>query len=109
MTAVFAQLHLRFVQGDLNEPGAKFCFVAKTRNVLEGFKDSLLRYFFCISVILQQRQCRKKYRSLVGAHKVIEGFHLACLDSADQNALSRSNFGHDSIERILVSMVNLYR
>jgi hypothetical protein len=36
MPAIFAQLHLRFIDGDLNQPSAELRFLPKTRKILES-------------------------------------------------------------------------
>src|SRR5882757_4628625 len=40
--AVFPQLHLRFIDRNLDQPRAEFRFLAETRKVLEGLTDCFL-------------------------------------------------------------------
>jgi len=54
MAPVFAQLHFRFVNRDLDHPGAELGFLTETGEVLKGFQHRLLCNVFCIGLIPDQ-------------------------------------------------------
>jgi hypothetical protein len=48
MSAILPQLEAGFIDGDLDQPGAKFAVSAKTRQRRESLQDSLLSNLLCI-------------------------------------------------------------
>src|SRR5262249_11977231 len=72
--AIFAELHFRFVDRNLNEPRAEFGLLAKPAQGFECLHHCFLSALFGMGIIFNDRKSRKKSGTLVRLDKFVESF-----------------------------------
>ena len=72
MSPVFPEACARFVDYDLNDPGAEFGLMAKLAEGLKSLQDGFLRHFRRIGFIVENREGHAMDRPLVRAHQFVE-------------------------------------
>ena len=84
MTAILAQFHLRFVNGNLNEPGTELRVASKMSKPLKGFQHGFLGNIFRVGIVPNQAEGGKEHCTLIWTHKVVEGVSVALLHAANK-------------------------
>src|SRR6266700_5738816 len=82
--AVLAAFQSRFIDGDLDKPGAELGFTAKTGEGGECLHDCFLHHFFRVGGIVQDGHCGRKNAALAGLDEAVEGVAVAGATHGDQ-------------------------
>ena len=84
MPPVLSEFHARFIDGDLDNPGAELRFESEIRQSMEGFEHGLLSDFLRVGRVIQHAHRCEIDAALIGSHEFVESFVLSATDSPNQ-------------------------